>query len=904
MVTSICQIVNIFFKIILKVGELMKNYYMLSIEEVEEALQTESKSGLNSKRHEELQKKYGLNKLKEKQSRTGFQILLEQFANFLVIILIIAAIISIVLGEYVDGIVILVIVVLNAILGLVQELKASNALKSLKELAAPTAKVIRNGNLLKVASSDLVPGDLVVIEAGDYIPSDLRLVESINLKIDESALTGESVPVDKKSDFLAGEETGLADRINMAYMSTIVTYGRGKGIVTSIGMDTEIGNIASMLNEVEEEGTILQKKLAQFGKYLGIACLIVSALVFILGLVRNEELLDSFMTAISLAVAAIPEGLPAVVTVVLALGMQKMIKRNAIVKRLGAVETLGSTTVICTDKTGTLTQNKMMVTKIYDGKNYWDVSGTGYNTYGEIVCEDNSKKLSKSLEILMRIAVLCNDASLKKGGNDIIGDPTEGALVVLGAKGGYPQEELNKMFPRISEFPFDSERKLMSTVHDMDNKTIMYTKGAPDVILSRCTHIYIDDEIRQLTEEDKQQLQSVNNQFANEALRVLGYAYKELGENYDIKNEEKDLVFIGLSGMMDPPREEVRDAVNLCHTAGIRVVMITGDHKTTATAIAKKLDIIDEDAKTISGDELNNIDDDKLKDIIKDINVFARVSPQHKVRIVKAIKSNNEIAAMTGDGVNDAPALKQSDIGIAMGITGTDVAKDAADMILTDDNFNSIVKAVEEGRVIYSNIRKFVGFLLTCNIGELLLIFIAMLFGWGTPLLPIHLLWINLMTDSFPAFALGMEEKENDIMNQKPRNPNEPITDKRMSINIGVQSIVLAAAALISYKIGISYGGIEYGRTFCFTTLIMGELLRSYSARSERRSIFGMNIFNNKYLNLSVLGSIILLAIILYVPVLQNIFRLSTLDFTQILIAVGLSLLPIVTAEIAKHFNK
>ncbi|WP_105616202.1 calcium-translocating P-type ATPase, PMCA-type [Vallitalea okinawensis] len=879
------------------------SYHNKSIKQVLADEGTNATQGLDSNEVKKRIDKYGENKLEEKDGKTLKDMIIDQFKDVLIIILIVAAIISIVLGEIIDGTFIIAIVILNAVLGVVQENKASNALKALKEMAAPAAKVIRNSKLEKIASSELVPGDVVILEAGDYVPADIRLIESVNLKIEEAALTGESVPVEKEADALVDTDAPLGDRENMAFMSTIVTYGRGKGVVTSTGMKTEIGNIANMLNEVEEVATPLQKKLTQFGKVLGVVCLAVCAIIFVLGILRDEPLLEIFMTSVSLAVAAIPEGLPAVVTVVLALGMQRMVKRDAIVKKLAAVETLGSTTVICTDKTGTLTQNKMVVTKLFDGNHIWDVSGVGYSTVGQIVCE-KGECTSDSLERIMQVSVLCNDAKIVKEKEDIIGDPTEGALVVLGAKGGYPQEELNKSYPRIDEFPFDSERKLMSTIHQRKDDRVMYTKGAPDVILSRCTKININGEIQTLTEEHINRIKEINDQFANNALRVLGFAYKVVTEGVDITQEEKDLVFLGLTGMMDPPREEAREAVKLCKRAGIRVVMITGDHKTTASAIAKDLGIIDGQSEAMSGSEINGYSDEEFKEKVKHVSVFARVSPEHKVKIVKAIKSNGDIAAMTGDGVNDAPALKQADIGVAMGITGTDVAKEAADMVLTDDNFASIVDAVEEGRVIFSNIRKFVGFLLSCNFGELLLIFVAMLINWGSPLVAIQILWINLVTDSFPAFALGLEAKEDGIMDEKPRDPNAPITDRDMLIAIGFQSVALAVAGLASFWLGSQHGGVVAGQTYCFITVIIGELLRAYSARSEEKFLIKMKVFGNKYLNYSVLLALVLLFVVVYVPFLQPIFSTTFVPLADLGIIIAMALIPLAAGELSKILKK
>ncbi|NLM48907.1 MAG: calcium-translocating P-type ATPase, SERCA-type [Epulopiscium sp.] len=886
----------------------MKKFFNQSVETVLQELNSDMEKGLSKEEATKRLKEYGANQLKEKEARGIFQMFLDQFKDFLVVILIVASIISILVGEVKDAAIILAIVILNAVLGVFQENRASNALKALKEMAAPLAKVLRDGNLEKIPSSDLVPGDIVLLDAGDYVPADLRLIETVNLKIEEAALTGESVPVEKFADEMVEENAGIGDRVNFAYMSTVVTYGRGKGIVVATGMDTEIGKVASMLEAVEEEQTPLQKKLNQMGKVLGSLCLAICAVIFLLGLLRGQELLEIFMTSVSLAVAAIPEGLPTVVTVVLALGMQKMIKRNAIMKTLGAVETLGSTTVICSDKTGTLTQNKMTVVKAFDGEYLWDVTGRGYTTEGEIKNCDNPKvNTSPALELLLKAGVLCNDAFIKKGEADIIGDPTEGALVVLGAKGGYLKDALLNEMPRIGEIPFDSDRKLMTTFHRQNDEMIMFTKGAPDIVLNRCKYIYLNGEVVEITEEHKKMITEKNNEFAKEALRVLALSFKMSEKINESINEEKDLIFLGLVGMIDPPRDEAKKAIAICKKAGIRVVMITGDHKTTGAAIGKALGIIEKDEEAMDGKEIDVLDDEALKEKVKYVNVFSRVSPEHKVRIVRAIRNNGEIAAMTGDGVNDAPALKQADIGIAMGITGTDVAKEAADMILTDDNFASIVAAVEEGRTIFANIRKFVGFLLSCNIGELLLIFIAMLLGLPVPLLPIHLLLINLITDAFPAFALGVEPMEEGIMDQPPRDPQEPIINKKMAIAVGIQSIFLASAALASFYFGFKYftgeNSLVLARTYCFVTLVAGELLRAYSARSEKTTIFKMKLFENKYLNLSVLGSLALLFAIVYIPALQLVFNTLPLSLNNLANALLFALIPVAGGEISKKFK-
>ena len=828
--------------------------------------------------------------------------MLEQLKDFLVIILIIAAVISIVLGEALEGIIILAIVVLNTILGVYQENKASNALKALKEMASPHAKVLRNGQIVEVASSDVVPGDITILEAGDYIPADLRLIETVNLKIDEAALTGESVPVEKDANVVLPMDAGLGDRINSAYMGTVLTYGRGIGLITDIGMQTQMGNIADMLNETPDESTPLQKKLDRLGKLLGIVCLAICGIIFLLGLWHGMELFDIFMTSVSLAVAAIPEGLTVVVTVVLAMGMQKMVKCNAIIKRLSAVETLGSTTVICSDKTGTLTQNKMTIQKLYDAEKEYLVSGSGYSPKGEVTDMDG-KKASDSVTKLIEGGLLCNDSIYNPEEETIIGDPTEGAMVVLAHKCNMEKNEWEKKYPRIQEIPFDSDRKLMSTFHDINGELVMYTKGAPDELLKRCTHVEIAGEVQELSKGKRDEILAKNKEFAESALRVIGVAYRLVKKVDTSLEAENDLIFVGLLGMIDPPREEAKEAIDICKAAGIQVKMITGDHKITASAIGNQLGIVTEG--TVEGREISDMTEEQLCECVKHTSVFARVSPEHKVRLVDAVRANGNIAAMTGDGVNDAPSLKHADIGVAMGITGTDVSKEAADMILTDDNFASIVKAVAEGRTIYSNIRKVVGFLLSCNIGEILVILFAMLSNLPVPLVAIQLLSINLITDAFPAFALGMEKEEPGVMQKHPRDPAEPIVDKKMSIAVIIQSVALALGTLASFIYGYYvHDSLDVARSACFFTLVLGELLRAYSARSESRSIFKMRIFENGYLNKCVLVSILFMLACIYVPVLNPVFSTVPLNFDEMLMALVFAFLPMLGGETAKLILK
>ncbi len=880
----------------------MALFFNQSVNDAAQNLDVDITSGLTNEEAQKRSEKYGSNRLEGGKEKSIFQMMLEQLKDFLVIILIIAAVISIVLGEALEGIIILAIVVLNTILGVYQENKASNALKALKEMASPHAKVLRNGQIVEVASSDVVPGDITILEAGDYIPADLRLIETVNLKIDEAALTGESVPVEKDANVVLPMDAKLGDRINSAYMGTVITYGRGKGLITDIGMQTQMGNIADMLNETPDESTPLQKKLDRLGKLLGIVCLAICGIIFLLGLWHGMELFDIFMTSVSLAVAAIPEGLTVVVTVVLAMGMQKMVKCNAIIKRLSAVETLGSTTVICSDKTGTLTQNKMTIQKLYDAEKEYLVSGSGYSPKGEVTDMDG-KKASDSVTKLIEGGLLCNDSIYNPEEETIIGDPTEGAMVVLAHKCNMEKNEWEKKYPRIQEIPFDSDRKLMSTFHDINGELVMYTKGAPDELLKRCTHVEIAGEVQELSKGKRDEILAKNKEFAESALRVIGVAYRLVKKVDTSLEAENDLIFVGLLGMIDPPREEAKEAIDICKAAGIQVKMITGDHKITASAIGNQLGIVTEG--TVEGREISDMTEEQLCECVKHTSVFARVSPEHKVRLVDAVRANGNIAAMTGDGVNDAPSLKHADIGVAMGITGTDVSKEAADMILTDDNFASIVKAVAEGRTIYSNIRKVVGFLLSCNIGEILVILFAMLSNLPVPLVAIQLLSINLITDAFPAFALGMEKEEPGVMQKHPRDPAEPIVDKKMSIAVIIQSVALALGTLASFIYGYYvHDSLDVARSACFFTLVLGELLRAYSARSESRSIFKMRIFENGYLNKCVLVSILFMLACIYVPVLNPVFSTVPLNFDEMLMALVFAFLPMLGGETAKLILK
>jgi P-type Ca2+ transporter type 2C len=902
---------------------------------------------------------YGRNELEERARATWLQLLLAQFQSFLIILLIVAAIISLVLGEVIDASAILAIVILNAVLGVVQESKAEQALAALKKMAAPLAVVLREGQKKSIPSAELVPGDMVLLEAGNYVPADLRLVETVNLKVDEASLTGESVPVEKNAEAALEEDAPLGDRRNSAFMSTLITYGRGKGVVIHTGMSTQIGHIAEMLQSYEDEATPLQQKLDQLGRTLGMAALAICGFIFLYGLIRDtqlgqlftegaaayftpehtEEIVELFMIAISLAIAAVPEGLPAVVTICLALGMQRMIKRNALIRKLPAVETLGSATVICSDKTGTLTQNEMMVVRGWASGHEFEVTGQGYRPEGTFSkngapCDPLS---IPATSILLHTAVLCNDANLNQerdeNGEEVwkmIGDPTEGALVVAAAKAGLEEGALDETFPRIQEVPFDSDRKRMATIHQVANETDMrafagtdalaplglegkemvaLVKGAPDIILDRCQQILVNGELHPLSEAERERVLGANQNMARQALRVLGIAYRPLDALPDEINPdtiEKDLVFVGLLGMIDPPRPEIRDAVARARGAGLKSIMVTGDFKETAVAIARQIGLISEGDRALSGAELNNMSDEELTSIVGDVGVFARVAPEHKVRIVDALKQRDQVVAMTGDGVNDAPALKRANIGVAMGITGTDVTKQTADMVLTDDNYASIVSAIEEGRVIYSNIRKFVFYLVSCNIGEILIIFLSMLGGLPIPLRPIQLLLLNLVTDGAPALALGLEKGDPDIMKYPPRPTREPVINGEMQIGIVVQSVVMTIAVLVAFIYGLRHfpGDLETAQSMAFATLVVSELLRAFTARSEYHFVFSKGFFSNKWMWLAVASSLVLLLVVLYVPFIQTFMGTVGLTWSQWTMVLPLTLLASIAAEITKYFLK
>ena len=896
-----------------------KKWFNKTVQEVEKELGTSADKGLNQNQVEESAKKYGLNELQEKKKDSLLKKFIEQFKDFSIIVLIIAAIVSgivgVVEGEGItDTIIILIVVFLNAIIGIIQESKAEKSLEALKKLSSHAAKVIRNGKEQVIPARELVPGDLVVIETGDYVAADLRIIEAINLKSQESSLTGESVPVEKTTEKIDGQEIGLGDRKNMLFSSSLITYGRGKAIVVDTGMNTEVGKIAGMLDQAEKQETPLQKRLNSLGKTLGIACLAICAAIFAIGLIQGKPIIDMFMTAVSLAVAVIPEGLVAVSTIVLAIGVQKMVKKNAIVKKLPAVETLGSSTVICSDKTGTLTQNKMTVERVFCDDELQDIKNINKT-------EDFKK--------LVYNCMLCNDSRVLENG-EIGGDPTETALVDMAFKQKYTQE-IFKENPRVEEVPFDSERKLMTTVNKNNGKYIVYTKGGVDELLKCCNSFLYKGQVRTNLETYVGWVRENNEKMAREALRVLAFAYKELDHmpsKEEMKTIESNLTFVGMVGMIDPPREEAKKAVEKCKKAGIKTVMITGDHKVTAIAIAKKLGILKDESEALTGIELDKISDEQLTKDIRKYSVYARVSPEHKVRIVKAWQANGEVVAMTGDGVNDSPALKTSDIGCAMGKVGTEVAKEAADVILTDDNFATIVSAVEEGRRIYDNILKVIQFLISCNVGEVVVLLLATLFApqigqwFGITdvtmiqvLLPIHILWINLVTDSFPALALAFDPANKDIMDRKPIKKGEGIFTKGRTFRIIYQGIMIGLLTLVAFLIGLAsttepidgltleQTKIEVGETMAFVVLAFSELVHVFNVRDNKNSIFKTGILGNKVLLLAVGASALLMAVILVIPGLREVFSIPILPMGNVLEIIGLVLAPVVIVEILKLFK-
>ena len=887
--------------------------YKGSLNEVIKKHNSDPSRGLTSDEAAKRLEKFGPNVIESSNKKSLAKKIIEQIADPMVILLVLASIVSAFTGDTVEAVIIIAIVVINAIMSIIQEGRAEDSVAALQKMSSPEATIIRDGGRKKVKAEELVPGDVVIIETGDIIPADMRLLESSNLQIDESSLTGESVAVEKDSSVEFDSEVGIGDRDNFAFSSSIVTYGHGKGLVTATGSETEIGKIATSLESVEAKDTPLQKQLKKLSKLLAILVVIVCILVFVVGYFRSDmDMLENFMVAVSLAVAAIPEGLTAVVTIVLSIGMNRMAERKAIVKNLLSVETLGSTTVICSDKTGTLTQNEMTITKVYTNGDEFEVEGSGYEPKGDI--RDASGEVVNDhdqIKLLMTIASLCNDANLIRENDTykITGDPTEGAMLTFSEKWNINQENLNEKHPRLEEIPFDSTRKMMTTFHEMDGKNYGYTKGAPDVVIDKCSKTLVNGEIVDFTDDLKKKALEVNSSLASQALRVMAYSFKPM-ESLDTEitsgNIEHDMVFVGLTGMIDPPRPEAKAAVKECHASGIDVVMITGDYFETALAIAKELGIATSRDQAMQGSDLNDKTEAEIREIVKTKRIFARVSPENKVQLVKALQQNGEIVAMTGDGVNDAPAIKNADIGISMGITGTDVAKDTADMILVDDNFATIVNAVEEGRVIFSNIKKFVSFLLSCNIAEVLIVFLSILFGLPSPLTPIQLLWLNLVTDAFPALALGVEPAEPGIMEEDPRDPNSSIISGRTRTDLIAQSIFITVAVLAAYIVGLKFifpDSIEGAHTMVFTTLITSELLRAFSIRSNKFTLKQLGFGSNPQLIKATLLSFALLLLVMYVPVLRDLFEVVSLTWEWIPV-LALALIPLVLGEVSKVIRR
>jgi len=879
-------------------------WFSMSRDEVLEEQDVDRELGLTSEEAAKRLEQYGENRLKGKPQKSLVAMFFAQMKDMLIYVLLAAAVITIAIGEYVDAVIILLVVILNAVIGVFQEYKAGKAIEALQKMTTPRALVRRDGEVQEINSEELVPGDIVVIDAGRYIPADLRLIESANLQIEESALTGESVPSDKNAaDIHIDPKTPIGDKSNMAFMSTLATYGRGEGIVTATAMETEIGMIAQILDEENEEMTPLQKRLDELGRILGFIAIGICAVIFVIALIQKRDLFEMFLTAISLAVAAIPEGLAAIVAIVLALGVTKMSKINAIVKKLPAVETLGSVNIICSDKTGTLTQNKMTVVKHYVLGHLKDVPNTGEG----FAATADEKELIKSF-------VLCSDATFEHGQST--GDPTEVALVVLGNRYNLTKPSLNAAHKRVGERPFDSDRKLMSTLNVEGGGYRVHTKGAIDNILKICSSALVNGKVVPLTAELKGKLLSITEEMSDNALRVLGAAYKDTDSVIDPEDMEKDLTVIGLVGMIDPPRLEVRDSIRHAKSAGITPIMITGDHKNTAVAIAKELGIAKSINQSVTGAEIDDMTDAEFADEIDNFRVFARVSPEHKVKIVKAYKAKGNIVSMTGDGVNDAPSLKYADIGVAMGITGTDVAKGASDMILTDDNFSTIVHAIEEGRNIYNNIKKAVIFLLSCNLGEVVTVFLSILFFWPVPLLPTQILWINLITDSLPAIALGIDPGDKDVMKQKPRNPKESFFAHGAGARAIIGGLLIGALTLAAFYFGLSEYGyslgsknipeevLTYARTMAFVVLAASQLFYSLSMRNATKSIFQVGLFTNKALIGAIIVGFILQIGVISVPFLADAFKVHALSVRDWLLVIGFALVPLVVNELIKVFMR
>ncbi len=870
--------------------------------------------GLSEKEAKERLKRVGFNQLSEGKKKSPFLLFLEQFNDFMVWVLLVATLISGLLGEYTDAIAIIAIVILNAILGFVQEVRAEKSLAALKKLSAPTTKVLREGRWKRIDAAQIVPGDVVSLESGDRIPADLRLIQAENLYIEESALTGESVPVSKTHKRLPKKNRSLGDQKNMAFMGTMAVRGSGKGIVLRTGMKTEMGKIAHLIEHTESTQTPLQHRLEQLGKVLIVVSLLLTAMVVVTGILHGHAAYKMFLAGVSLAVAAIPEGLPAIVTIALALGVQRMIKRNAIVRKLPSVETLGCATVICSDKTGTLTQNKMTVTHLWLEGGLIEVTGSGHQVEGKFLKQRQaiSPQKNQGLSKLLEISVLCNNASMeqqatsqgllkkKKREWKVDGDPTEVALLVAGAKGGLTPDRLHQEWKRIKEFPFDSTRKRMSVIlQHHSGKRIVMMKGAPEVVIPRCSQVLKQDQPCPLSESKRREILQVNDQLAANALRNLAFAYRELPPGVDFQESfvEKEMIFVGLMGMIDPPRSEVKGAIRKCRKAGIRTIMITGDHQATAEAIAKKIGLMGSNGVTVNGDDLNRMSEKEFLQRVDEIDVYARVSPEHKLKIVKALQKRGHIVAMTGDGVNDAPAIKAADIGIAMGKTGTDVSKEASSLILADDHFATIVSAIEEGRNIYDNIRKFISYLLASNVGEILVMFLAMLIGLPLPLVPIQILWVNLVTDGLPAMALGVDPSEEDTMNRPPRNSRESIFARGVGWKILSRGLLIGFWSLVAFMVTYQEAPnhLELAQTVAFATLVFSQLIYVFDCRSTG-SIFNRNPLDNFPLILAVASSVLLLLVVIYYPPLQPIFHTVPLGLREWILVCVTSTLPVILA--------
>ncbi|KKM10563.1 ATPase [Clostridiales bacterium PH28_bin88] len=890
-----------------------KKWYAVEIQQACQELRSDLYQGLDQEEAGRRLRNYGPNVLKEPPPRSFFSMFMGQLKEILVLILIGAALISGILGEWEDSVVILVIVVLNAALGVYQEYKAEQSLKALKEMTKPLAKVVRGGIVTQVGVGDLVPGDVVLLDAGDSVPADARLIEAASLRVNEAALTGESVPAEKDPALVAVGEVSVGDQKNMVFMGTAVTGGRGRALVVETGMHTQLGRIAQLLQETHPEPTPLQRRLAELGKLLGMAAGVIVALVFVTGLLRGEDILEMFMTAISLAVAAVPEGLPAVVTIVLALGVTRMSHRRAVIRKLPAVETLGTATVICSDKTGTLTKNEMTVTQIYSDGNLWQVTGAGYQPDGRFLDQNGNEVApltDRNLELMLLGGLLNSDARLEETGKGyrVIGDPTEGALVVAASKAGLTREKAEKTYPRLAEIPFDSARKMMTTFHHMDETIWSFTKGAPDMLLVRCTEIMTRQGVVPLTEETRTWLLEINSQLASQGQRILALAIRRWPEVPDDplpETAERDLTFVGFFAMQDPPRPEAKEAVLVSRRAGIRTVMITGDHQETAMAIARELGIWQQGDGALTGAQLKQMDEEQLKEAVDHTTVYARVSPEDKLRIVAALKEYNHVVAMTGDGVNDAPALKRADIGAAMGITGTEVAKEASDMVLLDDNFATIVSAVEEGRTIYANIRKSIQYLLSCNAGEIVAIFSAILAGLGSPLTPIQILWLNLVTDGPPALALGLEPPEKGVMDLPPRKPDEGVFAGGVGTKILWQGALIGLLSLASYWLALSWGRtLEEAHTMAFVTMAMSQLVHSFNVRSMDQSLFALGLGTNRSLVYAFLASASLQVAVVFIPFLRQVFETAMLRSSDWGVVLTMSLIPLVAVEISKLWGK